>query len=183
MTTTSSPPMASDTEAELDHGRGARAGLAFLRVAIGLLWIQNVAWKIPPDFGEEIEGGLFKYASYAVDYPVLAPYSWLTEQVILPNIAVFGYMTLLAEASLGAFLLVGLATRFWALVGMAQTVAITLSVLNAPEEWHWSYYLMFAAHAVLLTSAAGRTAGLDAILRPRWRASTGRVSQLLLRMS
>ena len=60
---------------------------------------------------------------------------WLIENVVLPNFTLFGYLTLLAEASLGAFLLVGLATRFWALVGIAQTVAITLSVLNGPNEF------------------------------------------------
>lgn len=87
------------------------------------------------------------------------------------------------EASIGAFLLVGLATRFWAVLGIIQTMAIALSVLNAPDEWPWSYYLMIAAHVVILAAAAGRTAGLDGVLRPRWRQSSGRVSGLLLRAS
>ena len=64
---------------------------------------------------------------------------------------------------LGAFLLIGLATRFWALVGVAQTVAILLSVLNAPHEWYWSYLLMLLVHCPLRT-VAGRYAGLDGVL-------------------
>ncbi len=178
---TASPPR--EAGEELDQGRGGRIGLALLRIAIGLLWIQNSSWKSPPDFGQESETGLFKFTTYAVDYPVFPPFSWLIENVVLPNFTVFGYLTLLVEVSLGAFLVVGLATRFWALVGIGQSLAITLSVLNAPNEFPWTYYLMIVAHIVILTTAAGRTFGLDGLLRPRWRQSRGRVARLMLRAS
>ncbi len=92
-------------------------------------------------------------------------------------------MTLLLEASLGAFLLLGLATRLWALIGIGQSLAIMLSVLNSPNEWEWSFYLMILAHLALFATAAGRSVGLDAVLRPRWSTSTGRTSQLLMRIS
>ncbi len=182
-TASATPQVIPDSADELDHGRGARIGLAFVRIAIGLLWIQSAGWKTPPDFGRDSGTGLFRYTNYAVDYPVFPPFSWLIENVVLPNFTFFGYMTLLAEASLGAFLLVGLATRFWAAVGIAQTVAIALSVLNGPNEFPWTYYLMFAAHLVILVTAAGRTAGLDGVLRPRWRHSSGRAARLLRRLS
>lgn len=175
--------VAPDATDELDQGRGARVGLAVLRIAIGLLWIQNSGWKSPPNFGQDSGTGLFKFTTYAVDYPVFPPFSWLVENVVLPNFTLFGYLTLLVEASLGAFLLVGLATRFWAVVGIAQSVAITLSVLNAPDEFPWTYYLMIVGHIVVLTTAAGRTAGMDGILRPRWRRSSGRAARLLMRLS
>jgi len=90
---------------------------------------------------------------------------------------------MLVEVSLGAFLVVGLATRFWALVGIGQSLAITLSVVNAPNEFPWTYYLMIVAHIVILTTAAGRTFGLDGLLRPSWRQSPGRVARLMLRAS
>ena len=152
--------------------------LGLFRAGIALLWIENVQWKRPPDFSS-----LEKFTTYAVDYPVLAPWSWIVEQLVLPNMAIFGWITILTEASLGAFLLVGLCTRFFALVGMAQTVAITLSVLNAPHEWEWAYYLMFLAHLALFATAAGRSVGLDGLLRPTWRASTNRLAPILMRLS
>lgn len=167
----------------LDQGRGGRIGLAVLRIAIGLLWIANSGWKTPPNFGQDSGSGLFKFTTYAVDYPVFPPFSWLIENVVLPNFTVFGYLTLLVEVGLGAFLVVGLATRFWALVGIGQSLAITLSVVNAPNEFPWTYYLMIIAHIVILTTAAGRTVGLDGLLRPRWRQSPGRVARLMLRAS
>jgi thiosulfate dehydrogenase [quinone] large subunit len=71
----------------------------------------------------------------------------------------------------------------WALVGIAQTVAIALSVLNAPNEWVWSYLLMLLAHVALFATAAGRYAGLDGLLRPRWAASPSALARLLVRAS
>lgn len=92
-------------------------------------------------------------------------------------------MTLLIEAGLGAFLLIGLATRFWAVVGLAQSLAIMLSVLNAPNEWHWSYYLMILAHVAVFATTAGRSFGVDGVLRPGWQKSTGRLGALLVKLS
>ena len=114
----------------LVESRLSRALIGAFRVVVALLWIQNCGWKAPPRF-EALRG----FTQDGVDHPVLAPWAWLVRHLILPNFTVFGWLTLLLEASLGAFLLIGLATRFWALVGIAQTLAITLSVLNTPNEW------------------------------------------------
>ena len=152
--------------------------VAALRIGVALLWIENAGWKTPPDFAS-----LRKFTSFAVEYPVLAPFSWVVETIVLPNFAFFGWVTLLLEASLGAFLLIGLATRLWAVVGLGQTTAITLSVLNAPHEWEWSYYLMALAHVALFATAAGRSYGLDGLFRPAWEGSPSRGARLLARLS
>lgn len=165
------------------HSRFDGASLAVLRIGIALMWIQNSSWKVPPDFGKNADRGLYFWAGQAVEFPVFAPFASFVESVVLPNIAIFGWVTLLTEAGLGAFLLVGLATRFWALVGIAQTLAITFSVLYAPNEWHWSYYLMLLAHIALLGTAAGRRIGLDGVFRPTWRDSSGRLTAILMRAS
>ncbi|MDQ3661732.1 MAG: TQO small subunit DoxD [Actinomycetota bacterium] len=160
-------------------------GVAFFvtRIVLALLWIQNSGWKTPPDFGRSAEGGLYKFTSFAVEHEVFAPYSFVVRELILPNFIVFGWIVLIVEASIGAFLLVGLATRLWALVGVAQSLAITLSVLNAPGEWSWAYYLMIAAHLAVFAAAAGRFWGLDAVLRPVWEGSDSRLGRLLLKAS
>ena len=165
------------------NSTGARAAVAAVRIAVALLWIQNVNWKRPPDFGQHNKGGLYRFTNDAVLHPVVAPFTWFVKHIVLPHFALFGYLTLITEFGLGAFLLAGLLTRFWAVVGLAQTTAITLSVLNTPNEWQWSYYLMFAAHIVLLATAAGRVGGLDGLLRPRWRQSSSRLAALALKAS
>jgi len=148
--------------------------LAGFRILLGALWISNLGWKEPPEFG-----ALKNFTSLAVSHPVWSPYSSLVENVILPNFTPFGWFTLLAEAALGAFLLIGLGTRFWALVGAAMSVAITLSVIKAPHEWPWAYYLMIGAHLAVFASAAGRTWGLDGLVRPVLESRQGRVAKLL----
>lgn len=158
----------------LDTGPAARALIAATRVAIAMMWIQNLNWKIPPDFGRDRHADLYVFVQDAVGHPVFAPYSWLVEHAVLPHFTAFGYLTLLTEFGLGVFLLVGLLTRLWAVIGIAQVLAIALSVLNTPGEWHWSYFLMLAGHVALLATAAGRAGGLDGILRPAWRASPRR---------
>lgn len=182
-------PRSTGTAAEDAPDPGAspfsRMLLAACRVAVALMWIQNVAWKHPPDFGNETEPprDLYKWTLNGVEHEVLAPWAWFTEQVILPNFLVFAWAAYAVEACLGAFLLVGLATRLWALIGIAQTTAITLSVLYAPHEWFWAYVLMFVAHLALLATAAGRAYGVDGTLRPAWRGRSGRLTRLLLRLS
>jgi thiosulfate dehydrogenase [quinone] large subunit len=172
-------PAASLLPSRLDRGL-----LAVIRIGVALLWLQNLGWKTPPDFGRgDPPGGLYLSASYGVSHEVLRPYAWLMERYVLPNFTFFGWLVLTVEAALGAFLLIGLATRLWALVGIAQTVAIALSVLNAPNEWYWSYLLMLLVHLALFATAAGRYAGLDGVLRPSWQDSGSWPARVLVRLS
>lgn len=168
--------------ARLDRGI-----IALIRVAAALLWIGNLGWKLPPDFGERAAAGepadLYQWTSYAMHAPVFAPYSWLVEHVVLPNFAVFGWTVLLVEAGLGGFLLIGLVTRLWAVIGVGQSVAIMLSVANAPGEWIWTYVLMALVHAAIFATAAGRSAGLDGVLRPGWLGGRSRLDRLLAALS
>jgi thiosulfate dehydrogenase [quinone] large subunit len=161
-----------------DSTRLTTASVAVVRIGVAALWLQNAAWKSPPDFNS-----LRHFTEFAVSRPVFGPYAWFTEHVVLPNFALFGWVTLLVEAGLGAFLLVGLVTRFWAVVGVAMSVVITLSALNAPNEWPWSYYLMILVHIALFATAAGRSFGVDGVLRPMWQRSSAPVARLLVRFS
>jgi thiosulfate dehydrogenase [quinone] large subunit len=170
------------TAATLEDRVAPWAGFG-LRVTLGLLWLVNSGWKRPPDFGQNRGRGLYAFTRDAVEHEVFAPFAWVVREVVLPNFAFFGWAVLLTEAALGAFLLLGLATRFWAVVGLVQSVFITLSVLNTPGEWEWSYYLMMAGHLGVFALAAGRVGGLDGVLRPAWERSGSTVARLLLRAS
>jgi thiosulfate dehydrogenase [quinone] large subunit len=158
-------------------GAVARGGVAFLRILFGLLWLVNVSWKQPPF------DALRYFTSFAVSRPVFAPYSFVVEKVVLPNFTPFGYAVTAIEAALGAFLLIGFATRLWAVVGAVQTVAITLAALHAPNEWSWSYYMLFAGHVVIFATAAGRAFGVDGLLREAWLRSSSPVARFLGKVS
>ena len=143
--------------------RGSEVVLAALRIVAGLLWLYNVSWKRPPDFGEAAGNGLYAFTSDAVEHPVFPPYSWVVESLVLPNFQFFGWMVLAVETALAVLLLTGTAVRLAALLGIAQSVAIALSVVQTPGEWPWAYWMMIAIHVVLLGTASGRVAGVDGI--------------------
>jgi thiosulfate dehydrogenase [quinone] large subunit len=178
--------MAADRAATEPRASRGAWGLAILRVVVGITWLHEAAWKLPPEFG-----ALRSWVSRPLEFPVLGAYNALVEAVILPNFTLFAWVTYLTEAALGAFLIVGLATRLWAAVGAAMTVPITLSVINYSvsgdggtlTEWSYAYYMMLAIHLALLATAAGRCWGLDGALRERWLASGHPVARLLARLS
>ena len=151
---------------------------AGVRILLGLMWLQNSGWKRPTAFkplAGQIQDG--------IDHPVFPPYSWALEHLVQPNLSLFGWVVLASEVALAVFLLLGLATRFWALVGAVQSLSIGLTVAYADNEWGWAYWLMIAAHLMVFATAAGRVGGLDGLLRPVWAVRNTRLSKLLWRAS
>ena len=110
--------------------------LAALRILVGLLWLYNVSWKRPPDFGEDRGTGLYRFTSGAVEHPVFAPYSWVVEHLVLPQFQAFGWVVLATETALAVLLLTGTLVRLAALLGIAQSLAIALSVAQTPASGH-----------------------------------------------
>lgn len=166
-TTTDGRQVERSTGTSVAHDRATRVVALVLRLAAAYLWYENLSWKNPPDFGQSDGSGLYGYTNAAVTHPVLGVWSSIVEHVVLPNFLVFGWLTFVVESCLAIFLALGLATRFWALVGVAQSIAIYLTVGNLPNEWKWSYFLMAATHLALLGMAAGRVVGVDQLLRRR----------------
>ncbi len=174
------PADPADPADAVTTGRLAGRSLAGLRILMGLLWLQNAGWKRPPF---TTSSGLGRYVQLGVDHPVFGPYAWFSEHIVLNNLTAFGWSVMVLEYGLAVFLMLGLATRLWASIGVVQASAIALSVLHAPHEWPWSYYMLIAIHLVLAATAAGRVGGLDRVLRPIWRDRKTRISSLLLRAS
>jgi hypothetical protein len=145
---------------------GAKSGqiaLTLLRILVGLIWLRNVLWKIPPDFGEGRRTGLYFWSNLAIEHPVFPPYSWLVEHLVLPNFTLFGWGVLVVESLLAILLLTGTAVRPAALLGVAQSIAIGLSVAAAPNEWPWAYAMMIGIHAVLVFAPSAQYAAVDAL--------------------
>ena len=164
-------------------GTPTRVATFLVRIGVAFIWIQGAGWKAPPDFGEDAGRGLYRFTRFAITDEVFAPWTWFVREVVLPNFQVFGWLVLISEAALGAFLLLGLATRFWAIIGVVQATAIMLTVSNAPNEFGGTYWLLIIANLAVFALAAGRVGGLDGVLRPIWARSSGRVAHFLGRMS
>lgn len=125
-----------------------RAGPVAARWLLGLMWLSNVNWKVPPNFG-----GLLNYVQAGVDHPVLPGSAWVFEHVVLAHITPFGYVTMLVEVGVGALLVSGRFLRVAAVVSAVQAFAIGLAVANAPDEWYWAYLLMIGLSIAVLAMA------------------------------
>ncbi len=146
-----------------------------VRILAGLLWLANIHWKVPPAFGEDTNGGLYKYSASVLRHSTFAPFRWVTEEIILPNFRFFGWFTLLGEITLAALLLIGYRTKAVALAGAAMAVPIMLSVLyyDKADEWSWSYLMMIGLHLLIFASDGGGHLGLDGLLRKGPEAAVG----------
>ncbi len=148
-------------------GADLKAGpvlMTVVRVGLGLMWISNLSWKVPPEFGRGSQGGLYSYLADAVAHPVFPPYSWLVEHAIIPAFLPFAWITVAVETALAVLLLTGTWTRLAALLGIAQSLAIGLSVAATPNEWPWSYALMILGHLAILASLPAAQPGVDKVL-------------------
>ena len=155
--------------AETLNGRCRGPALGLARITVGLLWLANIHWKVPSDFGEASGGGLFKFSESITRNSPFAPFTWVTEEIILPNFGFFGWFTLVIETALAMLLIIGYRTRIAALAGVAMSIPIALSVLyyDRADEWSWAYTLMITAHIMVWASDAGAHLGVDGVLRRR----------------
>ena len=158
-------------------------GLGLLRIILGVTFLHEAAWKIPPAFGQPTGDGLWEWTNFAISNPVFPPYTLIVENVVLPAFPFFGWLVFLGEAALGGFLIVGLLTRLFAAIGVLQSLAIAFSVLNVPGEWSYAYYILVAGMLAVVLGGGGRALGLDGVLRPRWSTSDSRIARLGLVLS
>jgi thiosulfate dehydrogenase (quinone) large subunit len=140
-----------------------------LRWTAALLWLANVNWKIPPNFGRSDEAcrQLCAFVQMGVESPVAPGSGWMFEQVVGPNLAAFGWVVLLTEFALAVLLIAGRYLRLASVLGVAMSLGIGLAVANDPREWYWSYVLMIVLHLGVLTTTRterGQTAGTMAVV-------------------
>ena len=164
-------------------GSLCRAAIGGLRLLFGLLWLQGVGWKSPAVPFDQSRGFFYDFVEGAVSNEVFAPFAWVVDTLVLPNWTLFAWATWITEILLATFLVLGLATRLFALVGAGLSVGILLSVANTPDEWGWAYWMMIGGHLVLFATAAGRVGGLDGVARPGWLRSRHWLARALVRAS
>lgn len=190
------------------EARLQRSAIVFGRLMLGVLFLTQLAWKVPPSFGcgpgytfasidasgtiQRGEGlcdwigleSVYADQDRAVLGVNIRPLAQLNgafiNAVVKPNIAWFGYLIFLAEAFIAVSMLLGLFTRAGALVafGISSQLLIGLANIPNPYEWEWSYLLMVGLALLMFGLAPGRVLGLDALLRPRLHASAVRGNRL-----
>ena len=141
--------------------------IALSRMAIGVLWLFSLRWKLPPDFAPQSGRGLMDWLLLEVQYPAFDLYARLVETVVIPNFTLFAWLIFLAELLVGLSLLTGTLTRLGGALGLLMSINLGIGLLEVPGEWPWSYLMLAMWHGLFLVSAAGRVWGVDGWLRRR----------------
>lgn len=133
-----------------------RTALVFaeLRIFVGIVWIANLSWKLPPDFGRHDARGLLYSFEIAHHWALVGPLRHLVGSVVIPHFTLFGWLVFAIELGAGVLLTLGFMTRLGALLGTAESVAITLLVGRAPTEWFWGYAMFVVLNALPLVVIA-----------------------------
>src|SRR3990172_478314 len=80
----------------------ARSGIVLARLVIGLLWITQLAWKMPPTFGCPADfaastsytartSGLCDWTGLMASYSILPLHADSVKNIIIPNIPWMGW--------------------------------------------------------------------------------------------
>jgi thiosulfate dehydrogenase (quinone) large subunit len=127
--------------------------MLLLQAIFGLLWLEGASCKVIVDGKFMLNYDALRYwVSRGSEYPVIGAYKWIIDHAIIPNIKLFLPMVFIIELTIGILFITGKYIRIAAMLAVAQTIAITLSVLRAPNEWKWSYFLMLVVSIIFFVS-------------------------------
>jgi uncharacterized membrane protein YphA (DoxX/SURF4 family) len=139
-------------------------GIWLLRLVAGGMWWQQSLWKIPPNYD-----GLVYWMKQMVDHASIPLQARLVQDVVLPNITLFGPLVYGVEVLIGVSLMLGLLTRLGAGLGVLMALNLWLGLYSAPGEWPWTYGFLVMIQMLFVLDPPGRGLGADILLRRRVR--------------
>jgi uncharacterized membrane protein YphA (DoxX/SURF4 family) len=140
--------------------RSARSiGLWLLRLLTGCMWWQQSLWKVPPNYG-----GLIYWMKQEVAHAAIVLQGELVDTVVLPHITLFGPLVYLIEVAIGVSLMLGLLSKWGALLGLLMGINLWLGLYSAPGEWPWTYFFLIIIQALFVIDPPGQALGADAPL-------------------
>ncbi len=147
---------------------GANLATWFIRVLIGAMWYQGMLWKLP-FFSPN---GLTYWMQQMAGRAAFAVHRDLVTQVFLPYINLLDPLIFLTEFTFAICLILGFGVRAIGVIAVLFSLHLWLGIYNDrgaedPDEWPWSYVFLAITHAMFVIHAAGRSLGLDALLRRR----------------
>ena len=140
--------------------------IALLRIMVGLMFLST--WYSNQLKGFYTPDGLLEFFTHVFPQSEnpLGWYANFIQGVILPIRHIFASFQLVAELVMGLALLVGGLTPLFSLAGIFFLTNTFLATFG--HDWPWAYMLPIGILGVAFLARAGRSLGLDAILRRRF---------------
>jgi uncharacterized membrane protein YphA (DoxX/SURF4 family) len=152
--------------------RGRHLYIWLARSLVGAMWFQGSIWKLPLP----VSGGFQYWMSQIEQNAAFPAMAALYRDVLVPNIAMINVIAYLAELGFSVAFILGFATRLASIVAMIFTANIWLGLYHNGAEWPWQYMFLILLLGFLALDAAGRSLGLDAVLRRSVRPNSERAS-------
>jgi hypothetical protein len=132
-----------------------------MRVLVAGMWYQGTFWKLPLPVSGAFTfwtGALVKFGSFRL-------HESLVKALFVPHIGLLQPVVYLTEMFFTIALTLGIFVRFAGVIAVIFTAQLWLGLYNDPTEWAWTYIGIIAAHGMFVASAAGRSLGVDNLLR------------------
>jgi uncharacterized membrane protein YphA (DoxX/SURF4 family) len=142
-----------------------------MRVLAAGMWYQGTFWKLPLPVSSAFTfwtGALVKFGSFGF-------HEALVKAVFVPHINLLQPAVYLTEIGFTLALTLGIFVRFAGLVAVFFTAQLWLGLYNDPTEWPWTYIGIIVAHGMFVANAAGRSLGVDNLLRRHRGALSSRL--------
>jgi thiosulfate dehydrogenase (quinone) large subunit len=151
-------------------------GFAALRILFGLVWLSNGLTKVFfQDSNFELGGVKFNLINRPAARSILEgasagtfqPLRWIYHDFVLGNWGFFQWFLTVAEVVAGLLLILGIASRLGALIGLGLIGPIWVMLLGS-NLYFWEYPVELVPLLILAIVPSGRTFGRDRMLAPRF---------------
>lgn len=143
--------------------RTARNLLVFaMRFLSAGMWYLGTLWKMPWPVAHGFKDWLTNCVTYS-------SFQWHADimQFFLTHIAFVQPLVCMLELFFAASLAMGFAVRFTGIIAALFILNLLVGLYNDPTEWVWTYVGIMCAHGMFAADGAGRSLGLDFVLRSR----------------
>lgn len=144
--------------------RSARhVGIWLTRDLIGCMWFEGMLWKLPLP----VSPGLQYWTEQMASRAAFDVHRELVRDVVLPHLVVFAPFVFMAELTFAVSMMLGLGVRLVGAVAILFVANLWLGIYRPgdPAEWPWSYMFLMMLLFLFALVGAGRSLGLDAMLR------------------
>ena len=135
----------------------------FMRVMIGVMWFEGSVWKLPLPLSE----GFPYWVDQMKTHAAFDLHRWVVVNIYQtqPILTIMNIKVFFIEVAMAASFILGFGVRLFAVIGMAFAFHLYLGLYRHPAEWPWLFFFLIFVQGFFVMHAAGRSLGLDAILR------------------
>lgn len=169
--------VAERADLEVVSPRLLGGGFAVLRVMFGAVWLSNGLAKVFANQDSNFDWGFstFNLINQPAARSILdgasshtfQPLRWIYQDFVLANWDFFAWFLTVAEIAAGLMLLLGVASRLGATIGLLLIGPIWIMLLGS-NLYLWEYPIELIPLLVLAIVPAGRTFGQDRTLAARF---------------